>query len=112
MPISSASTNSRVVTPPNSTSALSVKITVSDVLQRAAERLGQAVVDDLLERLRRACGGMFSRMRSNTTIVSWTEKPITVSTAVTNSESTSTLEQRARGSRRCRARPARRAAAR
>ena len=59
-------------------------------VQRAHDRLGQAVVDDLLERLAGTCCARFSRMRSKTTIVSWTEKPITVSSAVTNRASTST----------------------
>ena len=42
-----------------------------------------------------ACRTRFSRTRSNTTIVSWTLNPMTVSIAVTNRASIWTLEERA-----------------
>ena len=45
------------------------------------------MVDDRVERLA-GVPGRFSRMRSKTTIVSWTLKPMTVSIAVTNRAST------------------------
>ena len=53
----------------------------------AADRLHEAERRRSPRSARRRSAARFSRTRSNTTIVSWTEKPMTVSIAVTNSAS-------------------------
>ena len=71
-----------------SSSAVSVSTTVSEVLTD----LSKVWFTLKLTTLSNASPGnfpTFSRMRSNTTMVSWTEKPTTVRSAVTNSASTS-----------------------
>src|SRR5438552_14508441 len=83
IPTSKARVNGRIVAPPNRVSALKVKITVSDVFSERAmvcTRLAFTTWSNVSE-VRRC---MFSRMRSNTTIESCTEKPTTVNKAVIN----------------------------
>src|SRR6187549_3492772 len=83
MPSSRARTNTPIACPANSSSARSVITTVRlVVIDRPnvwrIEWLTIRANDSPAWRLR------FSRTRSNTTIVSWTEKPMTVRIAVTN----------------------------
>ena len=90
MPSSRARTNTPIAPPANSSSASSVTTTVRlVVIERPSvwriEWLTIRGNDSPAWRLR------FSRIRSNTTIVSWTEKPMIVSIAVTNRLSIWTL---------------------
>ena len=80
MPISRASTNVKIVEPPKSSSTTSVSSTVNDVFSERVSvwaRLWLTTSSKVSPGRRMK----FSRMRSNTTMVSWTEKPMTVSTA-------------------------------
>ena len=89
IPISSARTKSWIAAPPNRSRASSVRTTVRLVMIERPKVCR-------IEWLTIAANGspawraLFSRTRSNTTIVSWTLKPMTVSIAVTNSASIST----------------------
>ena len=83
IPINRASTNEWIAEPPKRKSAVSVSNTVSEVL------IDRPIVCRMLwltiwSNGSPACRTRFSRMRSNTTIVSCTENPMTVSMAVTN----------------------------
>ncbi len=92
MPTSRASTKPLRLSPPAIKSATNTRTTVKLVMiDRAAvcmiERL--ATCSKVSER----DTIMFSRIRSNTTIVSWTEKPTTVRTAVMKSVSISPMRR-------------------
>ena len=65
-------------------SATSTKMTVIDVFSdRASDWMMLRLT--FCSKVRRLACRRFSRIRSKMTIVSWTEKPMTVSAAVTNS---------------------------
>ena len=92
IPMSSASAKFRMEYPPKEYSARRVKTTVTPVMR---DRTMVCMIEKLMTGLSGSPGFSFrfSRIRSKTTIVSWTEKPITVSTAVTNRLSTSTWKK-------------------
>ena len=94
IPISRASTKSLIAAPPNSSSARSVRTTVRLVM---IDRPKVCRIEWLTMSANGspACRALFSRIRSKTTIVSCTEKPMTVSIAVTNSASICDVEERA-----------------
>src|SRR5262245_54538206 len=83
MPSSRASTNVPIASPANSSSVSSVITTVRLVV---IDRPSVCRIEWLTIRSNGSptWRARFSRTRSNTTIVSWTEKPMTVSIAVTN----------------------------
>src|SRR5436190_4638890 len=89
IPINRASTKSLIAAPPNSRSASNVSTTVRLVM---IDRPKVCRIEWLTMSANGspAWRALFSRIRSNTTIVSCTLKPMTVSIAVTNSASTST----------------------
>src|SRR5262249_53899896 len=92
IPINNASVKSRTLSPPNRVSAESVSSTVSDVLSER-DIVWMRLVSTTVSKLSEVRRARFSRMRSKTTMVSWTEKPITVSTAVRKSVSTLKLKK-------------------
>ena len=89
--MSSASTNCDVAAPPKRSSVVRVRTTVKDVVIERPNVCSSEWLT-ISEKGSPACRGRFSRIRSNTTIVSWTLKPMTVSIAVTKSPSTWTLK--------------------
>ena len=95
IPTSSASTKLRIVTPPNNSKATSVSSTVSEVFSERA-RVWVRLWFTTSSKLSPAWRTTFSRIRSKTTIVSWTEKPMTVRMAVMNIASSSIARKRPR----------------
>ena len=88
-PINRAATNQRMDSPPNKSKAVSVSVTVRDVFRDRA-RVSVREKSTTCSKVLWGSLTRFSRIRSKTTMVSWTEKPMTVRTAVTKSESIST----------------------
>ena len=111
MPISSASTNSWVAAPPNRSSASSVRTTVKLVV---IDRPNVCRIEWLTtaENGSPAWRARFSRIRSKTTIVSWTLEADDGQHRRHEQAVDLDAEERARGSRRCRRRRSRRGAAR
>ena len=92
MPIRRAMTNQRMAEPPKSNRLVRVRMTVAEVF-KDRPRVSVREKSATWEKVRWGCLPKFSRMRSKTTMVSWTEKPITVNKAVTNKASTSTAKK-------------------
>ena len=92
IPIRSASARPLIVSPPEMKIAARTSTTVKLVMiDRAAVCMMLRFTTCSNER--RWLTRKFSRIRSKTTIVSWTEKPTTVSTAVTKNASISPMRR-------------------